>query len=359
MKNNKKIKIHVKNNHWAAGSFPTDAEGEKVFTIKNSHFEKAFEKFPEIKEKVEIFIDWDEDNFNSSMSNSDILLTWNFPTSNLKKVSPNLKWIHCISAGIEHLLPLDWMFEGLVLTNNSGVHSKKAGEYGLMSVLMLHNHIPKIVSNQKNKKFVSLFSTPIAGKTIVVVGTGNLGRSMIRLLAPLSPKIIGVNRKGGSVDGCSKVITVDKIDSILPFNFPGLGLIAIISLITLIGYLGSVIIASPINAFFQRILNRAPLLKTIYTSVKDMMNTFVGKKKGFSEPVLVKVYEKTGDFNGINGIAYLDKEKVFCQGEGPPPRIIKIDAIGWPYWPEGYLEKFWKSGKSFGVGTARDMPFLA
>ena len=53
------------------------------------------------------------------MSNSNILLTWNFPTSNLKKVSPNLKWIHCISAGIEHLLPLDWMFEGLVLTNNS------------------------------------------------------------------------------------------------------------------------------------------------------------------------------------------------------------------------------------------------
>ena len=216
MKNNKKIKIHVKNNHWAAGSFPTDAEGEKVFTIKNSHFEKAFEKFPEIKEKVEIFIDWDEDNFNSSMSNSDILITWNFPTSNLKKVSPNLKWIHCVSAGVEHLLPLNWMFAGLILTNNSGVHSKKAGEYGLMSILMLHNHIPKIISNQKNKKFESLFSTPIAGKTIVVVGTGNLGGAMIRLLAPLGPKIIGVNRKGEAVDGCSKVITVDKIDSILP-----------------------------------------------------------------------------------------------------------------------------------------------
>ena len=216
MKNNKKIKIHVKNNHWAAGSFPIDAEGEKVFTIKNSHFEKAFEKFPEIKEKVEIFIDWDEDNYNSSMSNSDILLTWNFPTSNLKKVCPNLKWIHCISAGIEHLLPLDWMFEGLVLTNNSGVHSKKAGEYGLMSVLMLHNHIPKIVSNQKNKKFESLFSTPIAGKIIVVVGTGNLGEAMIRLLAPLGPKIVGVNRSGSAVEGCSEVITADKIDTVLP-----------------------------------------------------------------------------------------------------------------------------------------------
>ena len=216
MKNNKKIKIHVKNNHWAAGSFPTDAEGEKVFTIKNSHFEKAFEKFPEIKDKVEIFIDWDEDNFNSSMSNANILLTWNFPTSNLKKVSPNLKWIHCISAGIEHLLPLDWMFEGLVLTNNSGVHSKKAGEYGLMSVLMLHNHIPKIVTNQKNKKFVSLFSNPIAGKTVVLVGTGTLGSSMAKLIAPLGANIIGVNKRGRMIEGCSKVITIDKIDTVLP-----------------------------------------------------------------------------------------------------------------------------------------------
>jgi len=45
---NKKIKIHVKNNHWAPGSFPADAESEKVFTIKNSHFEKVFKKFPKI-----------------------------------------------------------------------------------------------------------------------------------------------------------------------------------------------------------------------------------------------------------------------------------------------------------------------
>ena len=213
---NKKIKIHVKNNHWAPGSFPTDAEGEKVFTITSSHFDKAFEKFPEIKEKVDIFFDWDEDNFNSSMASSNILLAWNFTTSNLKKISPNLKWIHCISAGINHLIPLDWVHEGLVLTNNSGIHSKKAGEYGLMSVLMLQNHLPKIITNQKNKKFVSLFSNPIAGKTVIVIGTGALGGSMIKLLSPLGAKIIGVNKKGGSVDGCSKIYTIDKIDNILP-----------------------------------------------------------------------------------------------------------------------------------------------
>ena len=150
------------------------------------------------------------------MPKSDILIAWNFPKDQIKKISPNLKWIHCISAGIEHLLPLDWAPKELILTNNSGVHSKKAGEFGLMSVLMLHNHIPKIISNQMDKKFKSLFSNPISGKTVVVVGTGSLGGSMIRLLAPLGANIIGVNRKGRPVKGCKKIVTVDKIDNVLP-----------------------------------------------------------------------------------------------------------------------------------------------
>ena len=216
MTKNKKIKIHVKNNHWAPGSFPSDAEGEKNFTITKEHLDEALKSFPEIKEKVDIFIDWDEDNFETSMANSDILLTWNFSTANLKKIAPNLKWVHIISAGVEHLLPLDWMSDNLVLTNSSGVHAKNAGEYGLMSILMLQRHITKIITNQKDKKFISLFSNPVKGKTVVLVGTGTLGSSMAKLVAPLGANIIGVNKRGRMVEGCSKVITIDKIDSVLP-----------------------------------------------------------------------------------------------------------------------------------------------
>ena len=216
MNKEKKIKIHIKNNHWAAGSFPTDAEGEENFTITKEHLDEALKVHPEIKDKLEIFVDWDEENFEKSMSNSDILLAWNFPTKNLKKISPNLKWIHVVSAGVEHLLPLDWMFDDLVLTNSSGVHAKKAGEYGLMAILMLQNHITKIVTNQKNKEFISLFSNPIAGKTVVVVGTGSLGSSMAKHINLLGANVIGVNKKGKKVEGCNEVITVEKIDNVLP-----------------------------------------------------------------------------------------------------------------------------------------------
>ena len=216
MKNNKKIKIHIKNNHARTGTFPSDLEGEKNFTITKKHLEKALENEPNIREKIDFFIDWDQDNFQSSMSNSEVLLTYDFPIADIKKIAPNLKWIHCTAAGVEHLSPFNWASNDLVITNSSGVHAKKAGEYGLMSVLMLQNHMPKIITNQKKNKFKSLFSNPINGKNIVLVGTGALGSSMAKLVSPLGANIIGVNKKGRDVNGCSKVIKIDQLDEVLP-----------------------------------------------------------------------------------------------------------------------------------------------
>jgi len=79
------------------------------------------------------------------------------------------------------------------------------------------------------------------------------------------------------------------IDSILPFGIPGLGLIAIIVLITLTGLIGTTVIAKPILAYYNRLLERIPIIKILYTSVKDLMSAFVGQKKKFTEPVLVRM----------------------------------------------------------------------
>ena len=93
-----------------------------------------------------------------------------------------------------------------------------------------------------------------------------------------------------------------KIDDILgqylikkfpDFNFPGIGFVVLFILITLIGMGGNKLISSPFNSLFKKILEKAPLLKTIYTSVKDLMKTFVGGKKGFDQAVLVKIYENS------------------------------------------------------------------
>lgn len=87
------------------------------------------------------------------------------------------------------------------------------------------------------------------------------------------------------VDG----ILTDVILSIFGFRIPGLGLIVILGSITLIGFLGSSIVFRPLLSYLDKLISQAPLVKIIYTSIKDFMSAFVGKEKRFTEPVLVKV----------------------------------------------------------------------
>ena len=68
------------------------------------------------------------------------------------------------------------------------------------------------------------------------------------------------------------------IDGILPIKIPGLGIIILVVSILLIGFLGGALISSRILKL-EKILDRVPLIKIIYTSVKDLLSAFVGKKK--------------------------------------------------------------------------------
>jgi uncharacterized membrane protein len=79
------------------------------------------------------------------------------------------------------------------------------------------------------------------------------------------------------------------IDQVLGFNIPGLGILILLLIILLIGILGSTIIFRPIIGYFDRLMVRAPLIKIIYTAVKDLVSAFVGKKKRFNKPVLVRL----------------------------------------------------------------------
>lgn len=80
------------------------------------------------------------------------------------------------------------------------------------------------------------------------------------------------------------------LDDLLPVErqFPGSGLLTLLLVVTLIGFLGSTFIATPIRNYFNRLVERIPLVKTLYTAITDMLSAFVGQKKRFNKPVLVK-----------------------------------------------------------------------
>ena len=75
----------------------------------------------------------------------------------------------------------------------------------------------------------------------------------------------------------------------LKLDIPGLGVITTLTLITFFGFIGSYVVATPIWNFIERGIQRTPLVKLIYTGVKDMIAAFLGDKKRFQKPVLVLI----------------------------------------------------------------------
>ncbi len=105
------------------------------------------------------------------------------------------------------------------------------------------------------------------------------------LLAPITITLWAIITLFNLIDGLLKEVIV----SVIGREIPGLGIILLLLLISGIGFLGSTIIFNPIVTYFDKLMARAPLIKILYTAVKDLVSAFVGQKKRFTEPVLVKI----------------------------------------------------------------------
>jgi len=210
------IRVHIKNNHASPDTFPPTPEGEAVFTITRERYQSVAARHPDVAERLHVCIDWDLDNFHDSMHTAEVLVTWDFPTENLAQIAPNLRLIHIIGAGVEHLCPMDWVPEGVTVVNNRGAHAAKGGEFGLMAVLMLHNRMPALIDNQRSACWQSLYSTPIVGKTVAVVGVGNIGGGVARQCRRAGLRVLGVSRHGRACEDVDEIYPADAIDEVLP-----------------------------------------------------------------------------------------------------------------------------------------------
>lgn len=77
-----------------------------------------------------------------------------------------------------------------------------------------------------------------------------------------------------------------------------------ILLIFLMGLLGSSIILRPLFLIFDNAMERMPVIKTVYSSIKDLFSAFVGSKKRFNKPVLVTINKE----NNIQQLGFVTQE---------------------------------------------------
>jgi uncharacterized membrane protein len=90
----------------------------------------------------------------------------------------------------------------------------------------------------------------------------------------------------------------------------GIGIVLVsILLIAVIGFVGSHFIGKPISDFFEKMLAKIPVVNTVYSSTKDMVNSFFGDNKKFDKPVLVKF-----DNEGLEKLGFITQQSLESLG---------------------------------------------
>lgn len=178
-------------------------------------YEAAARRHPALAARLTVTYGWDSEDFEKHMRTAAILFAQRFPKKDLAARAPGLKWINVPSAGIEYLMPLDWLPSGVVLTNNSGTHAPKAAESVTMAVLMLNARLPEVIANQHLVKWEQIFTPVAAGKTVTLLGLGNMGRASARALRALGLRVRGVRRYPAPDDDVDEIFGRDSLHDAL------------------------------------------------------------------------------------------------------------------------------------------------
>ncbi len=217
----------------------TAQDSLSVFRITEKKIEAALTRYPNLKDKVSFSLactrgrygtdpgwsDADLATFDQEMADADILVGYMFPLENLKKRAPKLRWIHIIGAGIEHLCPLDWLPADVVLTNNRGAHAPKTCEYAMMAMLLIGNHIPRLVTAQREARWDGHFVSLVEGGTVVILGAGKQGCAVAKAGKRLGLRTIGVDLDTRPREFFDWLVSPEELFDVLPLaDFVGITL---------------------------------------------------------------------------------------------------------------------------------------
>lgn len=108
---------------------------------------------------------------------------------------PGVKWIHSLMAGLEKKLIPEIRASSVPMTNARGVYKESLGEFVISACLYFAKDLRRMVEQQRAGQWQPYTVEEIAGKTMCVIGYGEIGRASARRAHALGMRVIGVRRR--------------------------------------------------------------------------------------------------------------------------------------------------------------------
>jgi phosphoglycerate dehydrogenase-like enzyme len=199
------IRFHVENNPAASN----------IYHVTPELFRSAMQKRPALDGRIQGSFGCDPAQLERPLQEAEVLfMHGRLDMSDLATRAPRLRWIQSTGAGVDRLLRS--VPSTVVVTGTSGIHVAKGGEYAMTALLMLNHRVPHFVTAQRKSRWDQSFSTPIAGKTVVILGAGAIGSEAARLARRFGMRIFGVSRSAKRNPAFDQMHGPNDLAEILP-----------------------------------------------------------------------------------------------------------------------------------------------
>lgn len=136
--------------------------------------------------------------FSSAAGEADALLAWFTNRELLEqvfKMAPRVRWVHVSSAGLDSLLFPELAESPAPLTNARGAFSWSLAEFALAAILFFAKGLRRLVRSQEAGTWDQFDVEAVHGKTLGIVGYGDIGRAVAERAHPFGMKILALRRR--------------------------------------------------------------------------------------------------------------------------------------------------------------------
>jgi phosphoglycerate dehydrogenase-like enzyme len=134
---------------------------------------------------------------SASAQPADAILHWAGSRDLLRSAflsNPGVRWVHSRSAGLDHLLFPELVESPVPLTNGTGVFSPSLGEFALAAILYFAKDFRRMLRNQEAGRWEPFDVEEIAGRTVGIVGYGDIGRAVAGRVHALGMRVLALKR---------------------------------------------------------------------------------------------------------------------------------------------------------------------
>ncbi len=173
-------------------------QGGPVIALLTAPGERLPEGLEALESEVEFRLASDGPSLQKALQGAQILCVTDFRTQALAKAWPGadcLEWIHATSAGVDALLTPEVRASDIPVTNARGIFDRCIAEYVLGQIIAFAKDFAGNWQLKRAKQWQHRETEPVAGRSVLVVGAGSIGRTIARLCGAVGMEVDGVGRR--------------------------------------------------------------------------------------------------------------------------------------------------------------------